>query len=376
MFNCIICHKSASKLARGYADFPRVGSDSRPLPPGGRIGQCLQCGTVQKPVDEGFRAECQAIYDGYVMYAQSEKGSEPTVFDGVPCGRSLRMMEAVTRAIGLPNAGSLLDVGCGNGNMLRAFASLRPDWDMKGLELDDRHRDAVEGVCGPGSLCTGELSGVNGSFDVITAMHVMEHLLDPTTFLNQVKERLTAEGVLVIQLPLWRKNPFDLVVADHVVHYDREALLHVLAQAGFESIFVSEEAVPRELTVVARPGTAESGTISPQGGLGKALRWLQQVRGEATGAMEKVGKARFGIVGTGNAAMWLTEALGGVGFYVDDDPSRQGVNSMTGCPVYAPEQVPEGATVVICLPPDLSVQVYERVRTLPANWLVTPRLEN
>ena len=213
---CIVCKKSLVRLIEAYASLPRVGSDSRPLPSGGRLGQCEGCGAVQKPVDDKFQAECEAIYSSYVMYAQSSDGAEPKIFDDAPCGRSTRLVEVISSEIGLGATGSLLDVGCGNGNLLRAFGSACPAWSLAGLELDDRHRVAVEAICGGGSLLTGELAKVEGRFDVVVAMHVLEHLTEPVEFLCQVKEKLVAEGVVVIQLPLWKKNPFDQIGRAHV----------------------------------------------------------------------------------------------------------------------------------------------------------------
>ncbi|QGY39373.1 methyltransferase domain-containing protein [Pseudodesulfovibrio cashew] len=376
MSSCIVCRTPSLEFAEAYRTLPRVGSDSRPLPPGGSLGRCPVCGTIQKVMDDAFQAECEMIYSSYVMYGQSTQGTEPTVFDGRPDARSAKLVYALGKSMDLPDSGSLLDVGCGNGNLLRAFRAAHPGWELSGLELDDRHREAVEAVCGGGSLLTGELAGVAGTFDLITAMHVLEHLAEPVEFLGLIKDRLSSEGALVIQLPLWRENPFDLVVADHAVHYDAVSLLHVLDRGGFKPVFLSEEIVPRELTVIARPGKGPWDRGKAAGpGLDAALGWLAAVRDMAARAMESAGKNRFGIFGTGNAAMWLTGALGEAGFYVDDDPSRQGTNPMTGRPVYAPEATPEGSTVVICLPPELSAAIYQRVRRVPANWLVTPPLE-
>lgn len=376
MTRCMVCCHDTLVPVEGFAELVRVGSDSRPLPPGGRLSRCTQCGAVQKPVDKAYLAECEDIYANYTMYAQSSQGTEPSVFDGEPCGRSTRLMLTVAGEIRLPETGRILDVGCGNGNLLRAFGAIRPGWKRAGLELDGRHRDAVETACGPGSLHTGQLANVPGEFDLVTAMHVLEHLTSPVEFLKTAADRLTPGGHVLVQLPLWQDNPFDLVVADHCMHYDRASLIRVLKRAGLEPVFVSDQAVPRELTVVARPGIGfdhkEDNGTAPD----RAVTWLTSVRDLAARVLASAGRENFGIFGTGNAAMWLTEGLGGVGFYVDDDPTRQGVNALTGKPVLGPDSVPDGATVLICLPPELSATIEKRVRHLPVNWLVTPPLEN
>ncbi|WP_035236378.1 class I SAM-dependent methyltransferase [Desulfobacter vibrioformis] len=376
--SCIVCQKAELEFPGVYGSLPRVGSDSRPLPPGGGIlGQCMTCGTVQKVINDAYRAECKAIYASYVMYGQSAESAEPKVFDGRPNLRSVKLVCAITRSMALPVAGSLLDVGCGNGNLLRSFKSAHPGWKLTGLELDGRHREAVAAICGGSSLRTGQLADVTGRFDLITAMHVLEHMVDPVEFLCQIRERLTPDGAAIVQLPLWQKNPFDLVVADHAVHYNADALCRVLNRAGFRPVFLSDGIIPRELTVIARPGKGSLDTKKTDGpSLDAALGWLSRVSALAAQAMNGAGKKYFGIFGTGNAAMWTTKALAGVNFYVDEDPTRQGINLLTGKQVYAPEKVPEGSTVFISLPPDLSESIKTRLRHLPINWLTTPPLEN
>lgn len=376
---CLICRHKALIPLEGFAELPRVSSDSRPMSPGGRLVKCSSCSAVQKPVDLNFRTECEKIYTDYLMYPQSSQGQEPSVFDGKLCERSTRLISVVTKEINLPETGYILDVGCGNGNLLRAFSFIRPEWKLSGLELNGRNRLIVEAVCGKGMLHTGRLADVRDKFDLITAIHVLEHLDDPLSFLQQTRERLAPGGHVLIQIPLWQHNPFDLVVADHCMHYDQVSLVKLLKQAGLKPAFTSEKSIPRELTMVARTGIEyrnEEEKKSAGHWPEAALKWLAEVSNLAATEQSKAGPKRFGIFGTGNAAMWLTNVLAGVNFYVDEDPTRQGINVLTGKQVYAPETVPEGSTVFICLPPELSESIKKRLGNLPINWLTTPPLEN
>lgn len=374
---CLICcHNKLIPLEK-FAELPRVSSDSRPMLSGGRLVKCEACGALQKKVDHQFQAECEKIYADYLMYPQSSKFLEPFVFDCMPCGRSSRLITAIAEKINLHEKGSILDVGCGNGNLLRAFSTIRPEWKLSGLELDGRYRSTVEAMCGQGVLNTGKLEDLNGKFDLITAIHVLEHLNEPVTFLKQAKERLSPDGYMLLQLPLWQRNPFDLLVADHCMHYDWTSLFNLLRRAGLKPAFTSETTVPREITLVARTGIQDKEKTTNTGpGPETALIWLAKVRDMAAAGQTKAGLKHFGVFGTGNASMWLTQTLGGVSFYVDEDPTRQGINALTGKTVYSPEAVPEGSTIFICLSPDLSASIKKRLCHLPANWVATPPLEN
>ncbi len=97
-------------------------------------------------------------------------------------------------------AGTLLDVGCGNGKFIRQMRSL--GWDACGVDPD------------PMAVAQGLRAGLNvfqGSiidlppdprYDVITLNHVIEHVPDPISLLAECKRRLTPRtGRLMIMTP-------------------------------------------------------------------------------------------------------------------------------------------------------------------------------
>lgn len=374
-YRCAICGCPALEIVDGFGELVRVGSDSSPFPPGGKLGQCQECMTVQKPIDDAFRQDCETIYSSYVMYAQSSEASEPKVFEGGQEGRSLHLLRKVGKTIRLPRQGRILDFGCGNGSFLRAFSKTRPVWQLAGLELDDRHRSAVEAIAGCEGLYTGDLASIPGRFDVISMMHALEHIENPVTLLREIGSRLSPGGIVVIQLPLWEKNPFDLVVADHCLHFDRRSILNTLQLAGLHPLLVSDRVISRELTVIAG-NDHDAATIdecSDSCSLDPVLFWLETVRGE----LEKLGaeEAELGIFGTGNGAMWASGVAKNVAFYVDEDPTRVGIHALTGKPVYPPANIPSKGTVYISLPPSVADLVLKRVNAYPAIWVAPPPLE-
>ncbi|MBF0244864.1 MAG: class I SAM-dependent methyltransferase, partial [Planctomycetes bacterium] len=207
--------------------------------------------------------------------------------------------------------GRFLDVGCGNGSLLRAFVRLHPEWSLAGTELDPRHQREVEALCGQGRFFTGDLAHVEGSFDIIAVVHLMEHLTEPAALLKTILGKLAKGGRVLIQVPLWQENPFDLLVTDHCLHFNQECLVETMRLAGLQPIFISREVVPRELTVIAAhtPGrTPMPGTNPPDSSnelfeketacnssnsfpppafstLEQAVSWLVQVRDMAMSAM-------------------------------------------------------------------------------------------
>jgi hypothetical protein len=76
----------------------------------------------------------------------------------------------------------------------------------------------------------------------------------------------------------------------------------------------------------------------------------------------------FGIFGTSVAATWLAGDLGdAVEFFVDEDPARQGRRHL-GRPIYAPQQVPKGASVYLAFVAQVSSAIAQRLGALPIRF--------
>lgn len=372
---CRICGRKAVALAPVFGDIARVGSDSTPFGPGGEIGQCRACGAVQKPLTKAFSRECEAIYAGYTMYGQSSTGSEPKVFSAEPTHRSALIAQAFCESLDVPEHGRLLDVGCGNGGLLRAFAGLRPDWRLAGLEKDRRNRSALELLPGFEVLYEGDPDPRAELYDIISLVHVLEHIPDPVGYLTRLCSLLAPGGAMVIHLPLWQQNPFDLTVADHSLHFDANSIRRTLAGAGVSPVFMSDTVISRELTVIAHDaslgGTDIEADVGPS--IGLALDWLRKT-GDLARRCRMDSPENFGVFGTGNGAVWATQTAGSAGFYVDEDPSRIGHHYLDGTPVLSPSDVPSESQVFISLPPTLAEEVRDRNRHCSGRWHIPPPL--
>ena len=362
----ISCHLCRGALVRfdGFAARIQVTSDCRPWRAGGRLAICRDCATVQRPVDATWTAEAEAIYAGYAIYDQSA-GAEQQVFDasgGRP--RSSRIVEALEPFL-VDMPADVLDVGCGNGGFLRALSARFPSSRLSGTEFDARHRAAVLEIPGTVGFYTGGFDAVPGRFDLISMIHVLEHIVDPASLLRRASLALKPGGKILIEVPDRATNAFDLLIADHCSHFDRHSLRRCCRAAGLEPILMLDTVVPKELTClvapVADPGPDEDwpDPKAGQAAVAGQLAWLDQV---ARRAREIVSSGQpFGVFGTSISGTWLdAELAGAAAFFVDEDPSRIGRRWLAR-PILAPAQVAAGATVFVPLMPAAAARIAARL---------------
>jgi SAM-dependent methyltransferase len=155
--------------------------------------RCVGCGLVctspryaPETIAELYRRDYYRIADAYF-------GTQI----GPPSGDDLALGKAVARSVGRAGKRSL-DVGCGTGRLVEAF-------HLAGLNASgiDPNEMAVEVGRGRGrDIATTRLSDVaDGSFDCVTAMHVLEHTHSPKAFLAHCHRILADRGLLIVEVP-------------------------------------------------------------------------------------------------------------------------------------------------------------------------------
>jgi hypothetical protein len=350
----VACHLCGGELRRleAFGRLHRVTSDCKPWPAGGAKGCCSRCGTVQAVIDAAWKADCHAIYSAYSVYHQGG-GSEQPVFDASTQGapRSRQLLERVTAAIDLPAEGRAIDIGCGNGNFIRSFAAIRPLWRLNGAEYNTLYEAQVRAIPGVEGFYSGGLESIPGPFDFVSLIHVLEHVENPAPFLRKIAA-LGPRLRLLIEVPFFRDNPYELLIADHATHYTPGTLAPVLQRAGYAVRELHTDWVRKEISALAEPsdGSAAPAAVDAQADFaaaGKAVGFLLHVRDHAI-ALRKESES-LGVFGTSIGGTWLHAELGGeLDFFVDEDASRVGRKHL-GVEILSPAQVPAGSVVFMPL---------------------------
>ncbi|MBI5519115.1 MAG: methyltransferase domain-containing protein [Desulfovibrio sp.] len=368
---CTLCGGPARAVSPGAA-FSGVTSDIKPWPRMGAILCCEACGHVQKRLDGQWRADAKAIYDDYVMYHLSD-GAEQVVFDAAGASpRTARLIEGMSAAWSLPGSGSLLDVGCGGGAFLAAFGRAMPGWKLFGHDHCAQRRAevmAVPGACGFHCGALTDAAAQDGPFDAVSLIYVLEHMPEPVAELSRLRALLKPGGTLMVMVPDFAQNPFDLAVVDHCGHFFAETLARAAELAGYEIVALGRQWMAKEVGLLARP--RPGGAPAPKDGdpnQGQALArtsldWLSRTVAaakETARALHAQGRP-FALFGTAIAGSWLAQELAGhVDCFVDEDVLRWGKTHL-GLPILGPAQAAPGTGLFLGFPPALATSIAERL---------------
>jgi 2-polyprenyl-3-methyl-5-hydroxy-6-metoxy-1,4-benzoquinol methylase len=333
---------------------------------------------VQKPVDAVWLQEAERIYAGYEIYAQSG-GSEQAVFNRVGVGqcRSASILSSMADAGLLAEQGRLLDIGCGAGGLLCSMHVLRPDWQLSGTEWSSKHKRQIESLPNTHFFEFQDPVAVPGQFDLITMVHVFEHVPDPVRLLRRLVRKMLPGGRLLIQVPNWRQNPFDLVVADHCAHFTPDVLAGLVVRAGWRVLLLETHWVSKEISLVAEPCLDGTSGVSPDVDPVReridaeaAVDWLRRT---VVLAREGVTRGPLALFGTSIAANWLFQELDGqVQCFVDEDRRLTGCQHL-GREILHPRKLQGGMTLFMALPSVLSRPIMDRLYRPDLTFLTPPK---
>lgn len=200
--------------------------------------RCNQCGLILQNPQPVF----EALDDRYdEEYFQYERENDKIFFD---------LMVKGLEDVGFPESyrfespqPAFLDIGCATGLLVEFME--KNGWQSKGVEL-----------CEPAARFGNEERGVDifagtveqadypsGSFDVVHCSHLIEHLNDPRSYVEEVYRILKPGGLFLCVTPnsdglqarlfgsQWRS-----AIADHMVLFSRRTLARLLKDKSFHIV--------------------------------------------------------------------------------------------------------------------------------------------
>jgi SAM-dependent methyltransferase len=140
--------------------------------------------------------------------------------------------------------GRLLDVGCAMGRFMGLMQSV--GWTVSGIEIDPdaaaRARQVTPRVFHGDPM---DAPFAPGSFDLVTAFHVLEHLPDPVGVLRRMLGWLAPGGIVVVEVP--NVSGVGGRVFGHLVQFTPETMGLLAERAGGRVVAAEHKTKPRYL---------------------------------------------------------------------------------------------------------------------------------
>jgi len=135
----------------------------------------------------------------------------------------------------------VLDLGCGRGDFLEPFKNR--GFSVYGLDLSYNCLKKLQNKGYNVKYCNFEKDKIpftKNYFDIIFSKSVIEHIINPDNFLNEIKRILKSNGKLLIMTPDWYSQ--HMIFYNDYTHrypYTQESLKNILINHGFKNVKVS-----------------------------------------------------------------------------------------------------------------------------------------
>jgi len=196
--------------------------------------KCANCGLARTwpiPVESG---EVEKFYEEFDDYNLLYKNLN---LRKIYCKKILKIINIYKKR------GKLLDVGCNIGVMVKE--SMNKGYSAAGIDISNSAIEFGKKYLSlSGHLFHGILSEnlfLNKKFDIITYVHVLEHITDLNAEFEKIKKILKQDGILLISAPnynsLWRvllRNKwYGFSPKQHIWQFSRESLEKILKKNNF-----------------------------------------------------------------------------------------------------------------------------------------------
>ena len=207
------------------------------------LSECQGCSvrfTVNVPTPDKIGRYYES--EQYISHTDSKQGLFNKLYQLVR-NYSLASKRRLVSKFAHKKSGVILDYGCGTGSFLNEMKS--NGWTIKGIEPD-------AGAAHKAQMLTGSEIGdpaslnslVDGSIDVITLWHVLEHVHELHPTVKALKNKLGSDGVLFVAVPNYQS--FDAAyyyrfwaaydVPRHLYHFSKKSMSILMEANGLKIV--------------------------------------------------------------------------------------------------------------------------------------------
>jgi SAM-dependent methyltransferase len=248
------------------------------------ITQCKDCGlrfTNPRPDSEDM--ERYYRFENYISHTDDEATGWTNQLYRVARQWTLRQKRSWVEGF-VPQKGRLLDIGCGTGDF--AGTMKKAGWTVDAVEPDNVAKARAESKHGLSVHPESWLEEPQEAYDVVTLWHVLEHVRDLGTRIDQFTRLVRKGGYLFIAVPNsesldashYREHWAAWDVPRHLFHFKSTVLRFRIEQAGFGC--VEERNLPLDPFYISMLSEKyKRGKDSPIRGLFMGLRfWWKSIK--------------------------------------------------------------------------------------------------
>jgi SAM-dependent methyltransferase len=277
--------------------------------------------------------------------------------------QALNVEPGATGGTSPDNKKKVLDYGCNRGafiNLLKGSA------DVAGYDVSESYRPIIEKL--GAKYYTPDGPPPENSFDLLTLIHVAEHL-DPFHILIQDGlKALKRNGRVLIQVPDIENQPTDFYVMDHCSHFSASTLDLFMGKSGLKSTDAARNILPGELTNLYELGEKENPKVKKfsEQRLSKIISNLKS--GEDKLLSLARSSSKFVVYGAGLIGSLVTAVLkdtqldNKVSYLIDDNPAFKG-QKINGLDVLSlPDYKKSDGEILVAVPPAATLAVRDKCR--------------
>ena len=121
-----------------------------------------------------------------------------------------------------------MDIGSSTGVLLKVMRARGRDVEVVGVEPNKIFRECSN------ENVVADISEVEGKFDFISIIHTLEHLPRPREMLDTIRDLMTDDGTLLIEVPI------DSIELAHPVTFTKKTFLKLLYDTGYQIKIMKE----------------------------------------------------------------------------------------------------------------------------------------
>jgi SAM-dependent methyltransferase len=377
---CSVCKNENLKIVYQSSDNLSVTTMNKLIPGKTTVCFCENCGHLQ--TDE--LDDLKTFYaEEYEINLNSEDDDQLyAIVNNLPVYRSEHQANVLMQKVNLSNGAKVLDYGCAKSQTLKRVLSKKSNIEPFFFDVTDKYISFWKSFAPQAEWSTHTPNFAwNGTMDVVLSFYALEHVADLHDALDNIKNMLKVGGDFYFLVPNVYKNTADFIVADHVNHFSKVSLYHLLSQHGFSNIDIDEE-VHESAFVVKATLTAlndKKNTILSKdqiqqipklkdSAIGMSGYWTDVIDRIQLFEMD-VAEDKLAVYGAGFYGNFIATAMKDpkkITCFIDQNKHLTNTE-INGKPVLDPENIPKDVKhVLVGMNPELAKENIDQIEALKA----------